>query len=161
MREYYTDLRLLRCPSDGLNPQTVNNSPNEADRAPRSYLINGWNDYFRATLNDAEFNAFMSAALPRAMKESEALHPTDTIMFGEKQTDSTHYFMDMLEGVNGNDMDEVEQTRHSSPGPKQRAGGSNYAFVDGSGRYLKYPRSTSPINLWAVVESYRTNYATY
>jgi len=161
LREYYLDLRLLRCPSDGLNPNTVVNSPNEADRAPRSYLINGWNDFFRSSLNDADFAAFMSASLARAMKETTPTHPSDTISFGEKHTSSMHYFMDMLEGVNGNDMDEVEQTRHSGPGPRQRSGGSNYAFIDSSVRYLKFPRSTSPINLWAVVDSYRTNYATY
>ena len=37
------------------------------------------------------------------------------------------------------------------------AGGSNYAFADGGARYFRYGRSISPVNLWAIVDSWRTN----
>jgi prepilin-type processing-associated H-X9-DG protein len=40
-----------------------------------------------------------------------------------------------------------------------RAGGSNFAFVDGGVRFLKYGRSTSPLNLWAVSDADRASYA--
>jgi prepilin-type N-terminal cleavage/methylation domain-containing protein len=48
----YVDLRLLVCPSDKvqwnlLGSANTNGSP---ESAPRSYLINGWNDYFEAEL---------------------------------------------------------------------------------------------------------------
>src|SRR5437868_6747612 len=42
---YYGDLSVLRCPNDGPNPVTFG-GPNPADKAARSYLMNGWDDYF-------------------------------------------------------------------------------------------------------------------
>jgi prepilin-type processing-associated H-X9-DG protein len=59
--------------------------------------------------------------------------------------------MDFLETPAGNDSEELEHGRHNS------GGGSNYAFVDGSARYLLYGKSVAPLNLWAVVESWRRN----
>ena len=64
--------------------------------------------------------------------------------------------MDLYEGV-GNDLTELELGRHSSMGPGTKTGGSNHAFADGSARYLKYGTSLSPMNLWAVTDSSRTN----
>jgi hypothetical protein len=92
------------------------------------------------------------------MKPTSIQYPSETIAFGEKETGSPHYYMDFLEGQ-GNDITEVEQGRHSGTGPGTRSGGSNHAFVDGSARYLKYGKAMSPINLWAVTEGARTNYA--
>src|SRR6267378_4693831 len=48
LRESYRDLHLLRCPSDGPNPATRQDSKDPADLAPRSYILNGWDDYFQA-----------------------------------------------------------------------------------------------------------------
>ena len=158
LHEGYHDLRILRCVSDGPNPVSQG-STNDADRAPRSYIINGWNDYFQTTLSPEEWAAFKNATYQGSIKESAILHPSDTINFGEKNTDSGHYYMDFYEG-NGNDVDEVEQSRHSSLGKNSRAGGSNYAFADGSARFLRFGRSLFPINLWAVTDAYRTNYST-
>src|SRR5260221_14283089 len=50
LQDGFRDVRILRCVSDGPNPVSQT-STNEADRAPRSYLINGWNDYFQTTLS--------------------------------------------------------------------------------------------------------------
>jgi len=91
-----------------------------------------------------------------SMPESAVLYPSDTILFGEKLTESPHYYMDFLEGDAGNDSDQLEEARHMGP---KSAGGSDYAFTDGSTRYYKYGRSRSPINLWAVTDSWRTNSA--
>ena len=51
--EYYRTTNLLLCPTDLLRgpPVTDSTSPTPADRANRSYLINGWNDYFADALN--------------------------------------------------------------------------------------------------------------
>jgi hypothetical protein len=68
--------------------------------------------------------------------------------------------MDFYEG-NGNDVEEVEQSRHSSTAPGSRGGGSDYALVDASVRYIKFGKSLSPVNLWAVTPAARTNYATF
>ena len=40
-------------------------------------------------------------------------------------------------------------------GKNGTAGGSNYAFADGSARYLKFGESLNPINLWFVDEGLR------
>jgi len=64
LRDGYNDLHLLVCPSDIPNPATVTGSPNPADAAPRSYIINGWNDYFQATMTNFGMSdgAFVTAS---------------------------------------------------------------------------------------------------
>src|SRR5947207_4486697 len=49
LQPYYLDLRLLKCPTD--SNQGGNGDRSTPDYAPRSYLFNGWNDYFKDTLN--------------------------------------------------------------------------------------------------------------
>jgi len=110
----------------------------------------------------------MAGTYPRAaMKETDVLLPVDTVMFGEKknlqQTDpndsiARDYFMDMLEGAGGNDADRIEHGCHSAL-HRGRAGESNFAFVDGGVRFLKYGGTTSPLNLWAVNDTDRAAYA--
>lgn len=162
LHDNYRNLQILRCPSDGQNPasQNVNTNLFPADAAPRSYLINAWNDYFQTVLEPSDWQDYMKAAYPRGLKQTLIPHPSDTIAFGEKETTSGHYYMDFYEG-NGNDVDEVEQSRHAGTGPRTRSGGSNYAFADGSVRFLKFGRCLSPVNLWAITEAGRTNYAAF
>ncbi len=101
----------------------------------------------------------------RSMRESAIKVPSETVVFGEKASDSPHYYMDFLEdkGGNGlgNDVTEVEQSRHSSQPHSSRGGGSNYAFSDGSTRYLRFSKSFTPVNLWATEDSWRTNTAIF
>jgi len=151
LRDGYKDLRLLVCPSDGPNPATVTPSPDPADAAPRSYIINGWNDYFQATMT----NFSMSTIVGATINESVIREPSETIVFGEKETSSQHFYMDFLESAAGNDFEELEHGRHMSN--NHGGGGSDYAFADGSARYLRYGRSVSPINYWAIEDSWRTN----
>jgi prepilin-type N-terminal cleavage/methylation domain-containing protein/prepilin-type processing-associated H-X9-DG protein len=158
---YGQNLNVLLCPSDGENgqtPATGTDTNNPADGAPRSYLINAFNDYFQLILSDADWAAYTSGTYSTGMKESIIKHPSETIIFGEKKTDAMDYYMDFYEGV-GNDVDRVEQSRHDGAGPGSGSGGSNYGFADGSATYIKYPGSLSPINLWAVTDAARTNYA--
>src|SRR6476646_7415201 len=71
--EYYKTTNLLLCPTDVLRgvPQTQTSATSVADRSPRSYFINGWNDYFLTTLPSSDFSQYMSGSYPRAsMKES-------------------------------------------------------------------------------------------
>ena len=149
LRDGYKDLRILVCPSDGPNPKTGGGT--NADGAPRSYIINGWNDCFQADMGSA-FS--MGAIVGKTIGENRIKLPSETIVFGEKETGSAHYYMDFLEGT-GNDFTEVEQSRHSSM--SKNSGGSNFGFADGSTRYLRYGKMLMPQNLWANEDSYRNS----
>jgi prepilin-type N-terminal cleavage/methylation domain-containing protein/prepilin-type processing-associated H-X9-DG protein len=170
LQEYYRTTNMLVCPTDVTRgtPQTSTTSPTLADRAPRSYLINGWNDYFHGALSSADFDVYMSGTYPKScLKESVVLKPTETVVFGEKKNlaadaedgGAKDYFMDNWEGKGGNDADRVEHGCHSSVRRDHSVGGSNFAFVDGSVRYLKYGQSVWPLNMWAVSDADRATYA--
>ena len=163
----YKDPHLLVCPNDGPNPQSwEGEDPTHypADGKPRSYIYNGWNDYMSATLSEADMGTYMHGTYPGSIKEPAILHPTETALLGEKMTASTHYHMDLQElesnGAVGNDLFELDRSRHGGPGGENSGkGGSNYAFVDGSVRFVKYGDILWPINLWAVTDDGRTHYA--
>jgi prepilin-type N-terminal cleavage/methylation domain-containing protein/prepilin-type processing-associated H-X9-DG protein len=163
----YKDLNLLVCPNDGPNPGSwggddpVHYPP---DAAPRSYIYNGWNDFMKSTLTEAEMGNYMHGSYPGSIRDQAIQHPSDTATLGEKLTESTHYHMDLLEletsGAVGNDLFQLDRSRHGGNGRKNSGvGGSNYAFVDGSVRYVKYGEILWPLNLWAVTEDGRTAYA--
>ena len=154
LRDGYKDLRLLRCPSDGPDPKTFDTDATNypADSAPRSYLINGWNDYFKLNLTNLDWTAYRAGDSLQTMPENVIRFPTETIVFGEKETESGHYFMDY---EFFDDLLQLEHARHSTISKRSRSGGSNYAFADGSARFLKFGKSLAPVNMWAVIESWR------
>lgn len=161
LRPNYKDVRILVCPSDvgpdnKNRPRTLTGQTNlVADSAPRSYIINGWNDYFEQTMG-AEFN--MGSIVGKTINESSIREPSDTIVYGEKLYSIEHYFMDFLEGRLGNDIEVLNHSMHNTTSRSASGGvggGSNYAFVDGSARYLKHGRSIGPLNLWAVTDHWR------
>src|SRR6202142_3686885 len=158
---YGRNVNVLLCPRDGeigKTPATGTDTNNPADGAPRSYLINAFNDYFQTILSDADWNAYLNGIYSTGMKEIIIKYPSETIIFGEKKTDAPDYYMDFYEG-NGNDVERVEQRRHGGAGPGSSSGGSDYALADGGATYIKFPGSLSPVNLWAVTDAARTNYA--
>jgi len=154
LRDGYKDLKLLYCPSDGPNPKTAVNDPVkwEADSAPRSYIMNGFNDYWQESMG-AAFS--MGAITGKSTPESCIKEPSETIVFGEKETTSPHFYMDFLESAQGNDFEEVEHGRHSAS--TKGSGGSNYAFADGSARYVRYFQCLTPLNLWATTDKWRNS----
>jgi len=148
LQENYRDVKLLLCPSDELSdaqPPATGSSTEPADRAPRSFLINGFNDAFVA-------NPLTGT---NSLKEQFIRLPSDTIIFGEKNHTNMDYFMDFAEGYAGNDWERVDYGRHGKPVPNRRGEGSNFAFADGSARYLKYGTATWPLNLWAIGDADR------
>ena len=158
LRSGYKDLRLLVCPSDKLSWAAVASTTNgPADLAPRSYLINGWNDFFAAEFG-ANFSDYLNGATDVSMKQSNLRYPTETIMFGERKSGSVHFHMDLLQ-AQGNDFTEVEQARHSGGNPPGRSGGSVHAFGDGSARFVKFGQAMVPLNLWGVTDEGRAHYA--
>jgi prepilin-type N-terminal cleavage/methylation domain-containing protein/prepilin-type processing-associated H-X9-DG protein len=154
LQDYFKDPKVLVCPDD----RGAHNNLASRD-LPHSYIINAWNDYFETVLTPAELNVFLNVHpyWDKGMHESVIKEPSDTLLFGEKVSDRGHHYMDFLQGDVGNDTEMVEHGRHSKTAAKDRSGGSNFAFADGSARYLKYWRCLRPVNLWAVMDSWRTN----
>ena len=144
----YQDIRILACPDD-LNPQTIPGTDPvlyPADAAPRSYIMNGWNDYYRSI--GAQWKGFGGTS--NSLRESLIAEPSDTIFLGEKENSTTHFYLDFDKYE---DINILDPAKHSAtPGSK---GGSNYAFADGGARYLRFGQSTQPINLWAVLPEER------
>ncbi|MEI7732068.1 MAG: DUF1559 domain-containing protein [Verrucomicrobiota bacterium] len=161
LKSGYQDLKILICPTDGPNPGTGGVTTNAADCAPRSYMMCGFNDYYATVLGltwadfPGSFNKITPLMQSNSMNIAHITDTSDTIIFGEKETVSKQYYMDMLESPAGNDQTELEHSRHMSSGTNSASGGSNYTFADGSARYLKFPRSIQPINVWAVEPNYR------
>jgi len=143
---YYGHTAVLRCPDDtGPTSFGVGTS---ADAAPRSYLLNGFGDYYEALAYVPSQIGVVESAIPLAAQ---------TILFGEKASFSAHFWMNF---ETGDDYSELEQARHgtirgASPlGPT--GGGSNHAMVDGSVQMLPFGQGLYPTNLWAVTEPWRT-----
>ena len=156
----YKEMRLLVCSSDGANPATGGPNPNhKADQAPRSYIFNGWNDYWQEFWAKEGTGWNFSSMQGTVTPESAIKLPSDTILLGEKVTESPHFYMDFLEetpdSLSGNDFTEVEHGRHSRN--IKGSGGSNYIFADGSARFIRYWNALSPVNLWGVTDAWRQN----
>ena len=139
LQPYYADAKVLQCPADEL-------------AVTRTYIMNGFNDWFDAHLDGLDFLDYMDWNWPHGIVKSAIPEPADTVAFGEKLSTSGHIHADLLQG-NGNDLDEIDHTRHPRSGSR---GGSNFAFVDGSVRFLGYWKSVSPINLWALTPHWRS-----
>lgn len=151
---YGRKIQILLCPSETTTPATAGSgqSTNVADTSPRSYLINGWNDYFQNTLNTSDFNNYMSGTYPNGLKQSIIMQPTQVILLGEKSSKAGDFYADLL---NGDDIDlTVNESRHDANGEDSvngmGSGGSNYTMADNSVQFMKFPFSLSPLNLWAI-----------
>jgi prepilin-type N-terminal cleavage/methylation domain-containing protein len=135
----YVTTNILKCPSDVPNPATFGGSTPE-DNAPRSYIINGFNDYFK------------SVTQSNGVPETAIKEPTDTVVFGEKEGGTStngHFYMDSYDM---DDLVQIDQSRHlrgTRSGPS-RSGGSVYTFADGSARFMKFGQTFYPVNMWAV-----------
>jgi len=157
LKSGYRNYSVLRCPSDTRRlPAGQDRLPNfSPDDARRSYIINGWNDYYKVLLNIGDLTAAENKPVP----ESAIRQPNLTIVFGEQLTiepAAGHYYMDFLEG---NDRDVIWRNRHNGGTAKNRVGGSNYTFADGHSEFLRHRGVLYPLNLWAVTDMFRTNRA--
>jgi prepilin-type N-terminal cleavage/methylation domain-containing protein/prepilin-type processing-associated H-X9-DG protein len=164
----YRTPKLLVCPSDlgpdrRNRPQTGETLTNFiADSAPRTYFINGWNDWFEQQHREVAAGPFdVESIVGKSINEAGIFETSETIVFGEKLYSVSHYYMDFFEGRIGNDNEAINHAVHNSTlrsdNGASPGGGSNFAFADGSVRYLRYRRSLAPLNLWAVTAQWRTN----
>jgi prepilin-type N-terminal cleavage/methylation domain-containing protein/prepilin-type processing-associated H-X9-DG protein len=158
LRPEYEVLKLLKCPSDDKANFWSGNgaSPTGAMAAARSYLLNGWNDYFQTALSTNQFRLYEQHQWEFGMPASFIPHTSETIVFGEKIGNSFHVHMDFFQGL-GNDLEEIENGRHNNLQQRFGTGGANFGFADGSARYLAFGKALSPVDLWGVTDLYRTN----
>jgi prepilin-type N-terminal cleavage/methylation domain-containing protein len=162
LEDYFHTVKVLRCPSDKPQsanpwpfPATATNTAFTADAAPRSYIINGWNDYFQSLTDSNVWSDYRQGISKSTMKEINIQEPSQTIVFGEKDWDSPHYYMDYSFY---DDLLQLDQSKHASVAKDARGnggGGSNHAFADGSTRFLKFGGAFNPVNMWAVMPSVR------
>ena len=142
MLPYYKDRQILKCPSDAFMEN-------------RSYLMNGFNDYWEKNLTPEHYDLVMKWSYPHGMRLASIPLPSDTVVFGEKAKGTSHVHMDLDQ--KGRD-DEASNDRtivaHNMHGTRKN-GGSHFAFGDGSARHLKYGGSVKPVNLWAITDEWR------
>jgi prepilin-type N-terminal cleavage/methylation domain-containing protein/prepilin-type processing-associated H-X9-DG protein len=161
---YYRDTNMLVCPTDAKSPKSiVVNTPSgpysstdmqNADRAQRSYIMNGWNDLFTTQIQSSPRKDYN-------MKEIMMPKPSLTIIWGEKKHSQGDLWMDILEtgAASDNLVTKVQYARHGGTGHPTTSGGSNYAFGDGSASFLKFGLSSSPECMWAATDAARLHYA--
>jgi len=141
LQPYYQSYEILICPEDP-DPGVRGFEPEEADRQPNSYFINGLNDYFVQKYNAPLQQIAAQGVHPVPVSALDAVGGS-LVLFGEVNSGSRHFYMDLLEGI-GNDFTDLEQTRHQ--------GSANYAFHDGSVRTLPFGDTLTPVNLWALTD---------
>jgi len=155
----YENLQILICPTD--RPESANPAKyNEPDYAPRSYILSGFNDYFDESLSHqpgpnggkTQWQQFLDHEWPFGFAESALSEPSETIVFGEKLGGANfNMHFDTTQPPNL----QLEDSRHGNSRGAKSTGGSNYAFGDGSVRFLRWSEWLSPVNLWYVTEKYR------
>ena len=158
LRSRYGDLRLLTCPSDRLSAgeESATNWLS-ADMVARSYLMNGFADFYLNYWGAEQSKTLAKITVP-SLKESLIEHPSETVVLGEKSTLSWEFELNVFK-TPGNYIDDLAENRHNNPSASPRGGGANYAFADGSVSYLAWGTSTCPVNLWAVLDEWRTHSA--
>lgn len=139
LKPYYESQNVLVCPVDKFTNNLVETNANKANR---SFIINGFDDYYSDVFGDWD-------VLEEPVKASSIPLVSETIVFGEKLGKSKHFYMDIFEGK-GNDATELDFKKHND--------GSTYIFADSHASYLKFPKAFQPENKWAIISTYRTNY---
>jgi|GEM_PF-2729051 len=126
--EYMPDVRAFVDPSD---PRPKNTDPDvffTNRRNNSSYIFNGFNDL--GLFTDATKRVNMSA-LPM---------PSSVILLSKKRKDRYDFYMDVLEGKKGNQVEVLDWTTYGNT--------LHYFFADGSARWLTLSEYTP--KLWLV-----------
>lgn len=158
---YYSDIKILKCPSDIWAKGTTNaasgGAARPAESCPRSYLFNGFNDYYRTLVGKEGMQEFRKLGNGEiVIKEGNIPEPAGTIAFGERDNrpgalPQYHMDFDAMDDLTG-----LNQSMHANAARTGRGGGSNYAMVDGHVEFFRYGKTFNPINLWAVSSEERS-----
>jgi len=152
-QELYNDFRkmntnILVCPTDLKRGAPTTDGAaglgDLVDSSPRSYLMNGWN----------EILGFAGTRPVGSIKESDIIHPSETIVLGEKSHSQGDFYMDYQES-NDNLTDKVQHGMHGTALPS-KSGGHNNACADGGARHAKFSLDIVPVNWWLVRDVNRT-----
>ncbi len=153
---YLGNPKSFKCPSDTNNPPTFGSgSARPGDAAPRSYIMNGWNDFIMTNGVPGSPGGNPINNNTNVVLSTQILYPVDTVFYSEKESTSPHYRMDDMDG---DSYKELELGRHSrvNVGPNINQGGSNHAMTDGSAVYFRYGKAFDPLNLWGNTDWWRT-----
>jgi prepilin-type N-terminal cleavage/methylation domain-containing protein/prepilin-type processing-associated H-X9-DG protein len=142
---------VLKCPSERMAAST--NETVAGEIGPRSYIMNGFDDLYKDSVSEADWKRFPKVNY--VLHDSQIVHPAETISFGEKNSQSRAFYLDLLLAPDDY-YTELEERRHGNKSADTHQGESNYAWMDGSVHALKFGKSTCPINLWAVSDYWRT-----
>ena len=147
----YQNVKLLWCPMDR-NPLTTSMQTNgwPAAASPRSYVMNGYNDYFNDRGIPWEFfdtNGMFGTEV--SVTEGVIQDTTDTIIFGEKFERFSEFHMDFSHQNPGGwgRPELLDELKHGK--------GANYVFADGSVRFLRWGECWTPICLWGIIPEFR------
>ena len=152
----YLNVKLLGCPTD---PEVKNaaNTNTAPDLATRSYLMNAFVD---ALLDKLDGTLPPKPSPWPALRESDIPHPAETILFGEKDSNSFEFYLVLARDASLY-LSDLNESRHggTGAGSNNKSGLSNYSFGDGSVRPIRYSLALCPLNLWAVTDKGRLDYA--
>ena len=99
LRPYYQDLKILKCPVDS-GARGTTNVPGAGNRvaeyAPRTSLINGFNDFYRRRVGAGQMGEFRAQGNGEVViGENDIPEPSQTISFGERDSSRVvHFHMD-------------------------------------------------------------------
>jgi prepilin-type N-terminal cleavage/methylation domain-containing protein len=160
LQSSFGDARTLRCPAEisGTNSGSATVKGNPMDAGPRGYILNGFSDFFLEDIPASDWPGILKSGIPLAMRDNVIGTPAETILFGEKSSASSAFYVDILP-LNENYLTDLEESRHPKSSQRSRTGVSNYGFADGGVRPLHFAKSTCPANLWAVTAAAGTNAA--
>jgi prepilin-type N-terminal cleavage/methylation domain-containing protein/prepilin-type processing-associated H-X9-DG protein len=158
---YYVNPKLMVCPTDLLSTVAASDPvATNADSAARSYLINAFADYYATQMGQTNLPAtWKTTPAFLRMKDSAIPHPSETISFGEKTNSSVVFELNLFQYPTGSYLENLAEGRHRNPARSGRSGGANFAMADGRVDYVKWGETTCPINLWAVLDRWRTDTA--
>jgi len=161
LRRYYSNPKLLVCPNDQSSVFTAPDPlATNSDLSSRSYLINAFADYYVTQMGQTNMlTSWKSTPAFLRMKDTAIPHPSETIAFGEKTNGSVVFELNLFQYPTGTYLQNLAETRHNNPARTARVGGANFAMSDGRVRYLPWGETTCPINLWAVLDRWRTDTA--
>ena len=157
LRRYYTSSNLLQCATAQLSSRRSTNLTANPTRH-RDYIMNGFADWIRTTHGADSYEQFRKGQLAKSLPDSAITSPSRTILFGEKASDSTAFYVDLFK-PNGAYAEDIAETRHNNPKAIPNGGFSNFAMADGSVIPFAFGKSTCPENLWAVLHEWRTDAA--